>query len=109
MITDNRTAAERAPASQDHDAGKFQFGTSTLLLAMAFSGIVIGGFLPIWRAFAPADKASVVPFYGVVSPIWVTSLFIGYALGRKTLTPKLLIAFAICEAIAVGVMMALID
>jgi hypothetical protein len=82
---------------------KPQFGTSALLLATAFAAICASGMLPYWRESTPHDWAYLGWLLPLMTPILFPFLFLAYALGRRALTAKIVLAFAISEAAAVGV------
>jgi hypothetical protein len=81
---------------------KFQFSVFSLLLATAFIGIAIGGILPTIQGLTFDDWSNIPLVLGVVSPIWVPSLFVGYTLGRRALTFPIVLCFAISEVAALG-------
>jgi len=96
---------------------KFQFGTSSLLLATAFIGIGLAGTAATSRfledkylssPFPPSYlgmKVSLVASYlFVVGPVWLPAAFASYAVGRRALTAKILFVFAIAEVLAVAAM-----
>jgi hypothetical protein len=85
---------------------RVQFGTSSLLSATTFIGICLGGAIPFFRAFS-GRWDGVWSVLGVLSPIFVPFLFVAYALGRRTLSTKIVFAFAISEAAAVGALLAI--
>jgi hypothetical protein len=86
---------------------KFQFGTSTLLLTTAFIAICVGGILPFGRELSSGEWSYVGRILLLMAPILSPCLFVAYAVGRRTLTAKIVLAFAISEAAAVGVFWAL--
>jgi hypothetical protein len=83
-----------------------RYQTKTLLLAVAVAAISIGGFLP-WHDVerhsfgGPTPPLEEARDYFVESLIWVPPIFIAYAIGRRALTVRIVIAFAIAELLAV--------
>jgi len=86
---------------------RIQFGTWALLLGTAFAAICVGGTLPFWRELTDSDRGRMAPHFAILSPILVPMLFVAYTAGRKALTTKIVVAFAISEAVAVGTFWAL--
>ena len=88
---------------------KIQFGTATLLLAIACVSIALGGGLAGWRAEKANDPSSTVPhLIGALvyfSPWWMPFAFAAYCLGQRKLTPIATVGFAIVECVSVGGMM----
>jgi len=83
---------------------KFRFTTSAILLATAVAGISAGGWLGWAGTFGlPMPFGMPVTSLGVCSPLWMPVAFIAFAIGRKSLTVKMVIGFAIAEAIAFGI------
>jgi hypothetical protein len=93
---------------------KFQFSIKAIFLATTFIAIALGGLYG-WHAMM---RRAVEPKGGTVmpislesvwidlrwgSPFWLPLAFLGYAVGRRTLTVSILIAFALSEAIAIGI------
>jgi hypothetical protein len=87
---------------------QLHFGTSTLLLATAFAAVCIGGTLPFWRALTPRDWDNVAPFFGTLLPLLIPCVFVGVVVGRRALTLRTVLAFAISEAIAAGIFLWLV-
>ena len=88
---------------------KLQFSTSTLLSAVAFAGITLGGYVAVWRyvisldSTAPRQTAfNLGATFFAVSPYWMPLLFASYALGRRKLTAALIVVFALFEVAAFG-------
>jgi uncharacterized membrane protein len=85
---------------------KLQFSTSSLLIAIGFIAITIGGILAVYRAYSFADPlAVVVALFVVQSPLWMPMVFLGYVAGRRKMTFKVLIAFALVQTGAVVAML----
>jgi hypothetical protein len=86
---------------------KFQFGTRTMLLATATIAIALGGILG-WEqiiGLPSADRrllwtVEIVPF---AAPIWLPIAFGAFAIGRKAITVRMVVALAIAQAVGVGV------
>ena len=98
MTSDNMASMnEQSPQSAQR---RFQFSTSSILLATSFVGICIGGMLPLGRRMTPNDQALIGWVMFVMSPFWVPFLYIAYAMGRRTLTLKTVLAFAVTELAA---------
>jgi hypothetical protein len=74
------------------------------LLVTAFVSIVLGSIFALVRTYPIDSDWSDFAFDFIVrqSPFWMPIAFLGYIIGRKTITMKVVIAFAIAQAIAVG-------
>jgi hypothetical protein len=82
---------------------KFQFRISTLLSLTAFVAIVCGGYVGI-RVIAGGDLTWFAwRTLAIFSPMWLPLVFAAYACGRRKLTVPLLVAFAIGEAVSLGI------
>ena len=81
---------------------RFQFSTRQILLAIALVAITCGAFAAyrnIWGP--PAIKWSKVAWdFGCCAPFWTLGLFIGYAIGQRTFTTRLVIVFALMQLVA---------
>jgi len=83
---------------------------STLLLAITFVAITFGGILGYRQINA---YGQVLPWWqiawhtGISSILWIPFVFLGYAIGRRTLTLRIVVAFAFAELWAVVMMWAL--
>ncbi len=88
---------------------KFQFGTASLLLAVACSAIALGGGLAGWRAAVTESPRMTVGNLAqvlvLVSPWWIPLAFAAYCLGQGKLTAKATLAFAVIEAVGLGGML----
>src|SRR5215467_11190425 len=97
------SAAERKPSSAKscfarligYDGGmRFQFSTQQILLATAFVAITCGGivgfrYVQSWFS-SPALPWSLVWFYAAVAtPLWMPSIFVAYAIGRRSFATRL--------------------
>jgi len=81
----------------------------TLILAMTFTCIVLGGFSPIFQiAASSGDSTTFWMIFALYFPPLVSVGFSGYAIGRKVLTVRMVIAFAVAQAIAIGTVVYLI-
>ncbi len=85
---------------------KLQFSIAWLMLGMAFLSIWIGGVVAFLQAsisrFQPLS--AFVGFIAAASPTWIPVAFVGYALGRRDLTVRIVAGFAVAEAMSVAVM-----
>ena len=84
---------------------KLQFGTRGLLLAAATAAIVCAGAIAWGRVYYPSGTSiwPILYYLTLVGPLWTPFAFITFAIGQKSLTTKMVIAFAIAETIAVGI------
>jgi len=82
---------------------RFQFSTSTLLLAVTIVAITCAGSIAWARVFEvnPAVVSGVF-YIGMTSPLWTPIAFLAFAIGRRSMTAKLVVAFAILEATSIG-------
>ena len=81
---------------------KFQFSTSTLLLATAFVAITIGGIGTVHKLFDSPFTSSITGSAAAAgAPLWLPVVFGAYAFARNRLDVKCVIAFAVTEALAV--------
>jgi hypothetical protein len=86
---------------------KFQFGTKTILLVTAIVAIACGGMLG-WEQIVGLPAANrgliwtveIIPF---AAPIWIPIAFVAFAIGRKALTVRMVVALAITQSVGVGV------
>jgi len=90
-----------------YDGGmRFQFSTQQILLATAFVAITCGGivgfrYVQSWFS-SPALPWSLVWFYAAVAtPLWMPSIFVAYAIGRRSFATRLVVIFALIELAAV--------
>jgi hypothetical protein len=84
---------------------KFQFGTSTLLLATAFSAISVSGLAAVHKWLQPSRLDIGVGELSTLAagaPLWTPIAFVAYALGKNRLTVKSVVVFAVAEAAAIG-------
>ncbi len=90
---------------------RLRFSTSSLLSTIAFVAICLGGGSAFWRRLSVIDDLAnlleILEVIGVLSPILVPFVFLAYALGRRKLTPMLVLSFAAGEAAAVGTLYAI--
>jgi hypothetical protein len=86
---------------------KLQFSTASLLLTVAFVSIWAGGSLTLLKEGWRTDVEW--PFLAWLlldlSPAWIPFAFLGYMIGRRTITAKTLVLFAVTEIISIGVML----
>jgi len=88
-------------------AMKFQFSMSTLLLATTFAAITFGGILAYRQINAYGyvlTWAQVAWHVGISSILWIPFVFLAYAVGRRTLTLRIVVAFAFAEIFAASLM-----
>jgi hypothetical protein len=90
---------------------KLQFGTPAILLGTAFIAVWLGGYFATLARNAREFNFAATPLlwdtiliWGPVSysPIWLPLVFLGYAAGRRAISLKFVVAFAIAEALAVA-------
>jgi hypothetical protein len=84
------------------DEPRFQFGISTLLLVAAFIAICIAGLIAGWGELLPAHHKYLPQIVAMFSPFWAPIVFLAYALGRRTMTAKTVLTFAVVETVAVA-------
>ncbi len=90
-----------------------QFSLRTLLLAAAFTTITLGayGVHLGFESFRSGDFWQ-FPLYMLTELwFWVPPLFIAFAVGRRRLTPWMLVVFLVCEGatFAVGPLLERLD
>jgi hypothetical protein len=84
---------------------RFQFGTSTLLLATAFIAISMSGVAAVNRLLQPSLEnmgVGELSTLAIGAPLWTPITFAAYALGKNRLTAKSVGLFAVTEAAAIG-------
>jgi len=79
-----------------------RFRLRTLLIAVAFVSICLGGVVWRWNL----DHGNLNWFYRTsrivsISPYWIPVVFGAYAMGRRKMTVPFICAFAVVEAAAV--------
>jgi hypothetical protein len=84
---------------------RFQFSTSALLSITAFMSVWFGGII-VWSKvqgvpFFEAPEEILGPFV-IYGPFWLPLVFLAYGLGRRTITIRIVLAFALGEAAAIG-------
>jgi hypothetical protein len=93
---------------------KLQFSVRALFLATAIAGLWMGGVLAIPLVVAITSRESIDtyrhldPAWCAISaasfaPIWVPAVFLAYAIGRRKLTAKFVLVFAVGVALALGI------
>jgi hypothetical protein len=92
-----------------YDLGmKFQFGIRTALLVITTIAIACGGVV-YWTEWmvhhigVPAKWTIVLESFGLTAPLWMPITFLAFAFGRKSLSWKLVVAFAAAEDVACGI------
>jgi hypothetical protein len=79
-----------------------QFGTSGLMLAVTFVCICLASFLGAWGQLAEFQRHTLLWELLWLSPFWFPVVFVAYAAGRREITVKFVLAFAIAQLIAIG-------
>jgi hypothetical protein len=83
---------------------KLQFNLRTLLLTTTFAGIWVGATLGIFRIGDAFDYSwgllELAETAIIFSPFFLPVAFVGYALGKGSLTTKTLLALGLTEALA---------
>jgi hypothetical protein len=77
-----------------------RFSTSTLLLSVAVAAVSFGGSVAAWGRKIQARYFFVG--VGLDAPLWLPITFVAFAVGRKALTVRMVVAFAVAEAAAVA-------
>jgi hypothetical protein len=91
---------------------KPQFELRSLLLAVAFACVGMGGgmaavrLLNSWPKTAPVDSFVILTALGLQSPFWIQLVILAYAIGQRSLTVRTVLLLAIAEAVALGLVMA---
>ena len=83
---------------------RFQFSTKTLLLAITVTSITCCAMLFWWRSVTHGYNSfwKAVEWYLIDSLLWFPAIFVAFAIGRRALTVRMVICFAVAEAIAVA-------
>jgi hypothetical protein len=83
---------------------RFQFGTSTLLLAVAVVAITCFGIEEWYRVPSQTMLGFNVTLKILFcdAPFWIPQIFLAYGIGRKCLTKWMVIAYALAITAAVG-------
>lgn len=71
-------------------------------MTTAFIGVWLAGSMAAWDYLNPYQHQYLVQKVGLMSPFWAPFVFAAYALGRKAVTGKLVIAFAVAELVAIS-------
>jgi hypothetical protein len=84
---------------------RFQFSTSTLMLATTTAAITCAGLFSLMKLDGRSDESlALLPgFIGFTAPLTVPAAFLGFAIGRKSLTVRTVIVFTVAEIAAVAV------
>jgi hypothetical protein len=86
---------------------RIQFSIASLLLVTVCVAIVVGGPLASLRIIAVTDRIATSPdeiaeglarLLLVLSSWWMPMVYIAYSVGRRKLTPRATIGFALLEA-----------
>lgn len=97
----------KGPQNESGSA-KLRFSTSTKLLAMAVVAVFLGGTIPYVNRLTALPGAGGASWLQIVEmifrmiasmlPLFAAPLLVAYALGRRTLTAPMVIAFAVAQA-----------
>jgi hypothetical protein len=79
-----------------------RFGLSGLLLAIAFVAVAIAGSQFAIRAVFN-DSAEVYALAALLLPLWLPVAMCAFAIGRRQLTVRMVVVFAVLEAASIGV------
>jgi hypothetical protein len=83
---------------------KLQFRTIDIFVVTGFIAVWIGGILAVMRLSPSISVVTELTYFVLLlSPFWIPIFFAGYAFGRKALTGRILMAFAVADSIGVGV------
>jgi hypothetical protein len=82
---------------------RFRFATSTLLLIVAAVAISCGGMIGWGKIEGQIAFGRILLFTLLVSPLWLPFAFFAFAVGRRVLTARMVLVFAIAEGAAVGI------
>ena len=86
-----------------------RYSLRTLLLAITFACIAFSGFSPLGQVARISDAALFWMLVVFFVPPLISSGFVGYAIGRKALTVRSVIVFAIAQGIAIGAIIYLVS
>jgi drug/metabolite transporter (DMT)-like permease len=83
---------------------RFQFGTSTLLLAVAVVAIACLGTEEWYRVPSQTILGFTVTLQTLLcdSLFWIPQIFLAFTIGRKTLTKWMVLVYALATATAIG-------
>jgi len=77
---------------------KPRFTLKTLLVTIALVGIACGSVLVF------GNRTDGIPvLFGLSSALWMPLIFAAYAIGRRSVSLQQMIAFAIAQAVAIGI------
>ena len=74
-----------------------------MLLATALVAITCGGVLVVRTIWSPIPFNRILLQFLADAPLWVPVAFVAFAFGRKELTVPMTIAFALMQAVAIGI------
>lgn len=89
----------------------FQFKTSTALLGTAFVGICTAGMGAALMVISPNGPSylaewkewqGILGSVAIAAPVFVPAVFLAYMAGRRAVTTRTIVAFAIAEGASVG-------
>lgn len=80
-----------------------QFSTRSLLLAVSFVAIALGGAARMLAGMTRDDWRYLTYLIAVSSPLWIPIPFAAYALGQRRLSARLVVAFGVAALIAQAV------
>jgi hypothetical protein len=84
---------------------KSQFSTSSLLLTTTFIAIWLSGVVAAWKLMVSAQHDYLVQTVIYLGPFWFPFVFVAYVLGRREISAKCVLAFALSEAAVFGAAM----
>ncbi len=77
-----------------------QFSTRSLLMAVSFVAIAVGGATRLVAGLTGDERRYLVYLLALSCPLWVPVPFAAYALGQRRLTVHLLVAFGVAVLIS---------
>jgi hypothetical protein len=82
---------------------RFQFGIKAIILLTTAVAIWCGGVV-FWSKFiGPETNISwAFTVTGTTAALWMPLVFMAFAIGRKSLTLKMILGFVVCELAALG-------
>jgi len=81
---------------------KFQFSTSTALLFITAVAIACGGIVGWTTLSGATGDGWLLYFIAVLTPYYIPAIFAGFAIGRRALTVRMVVSFAVVQGAAVG-------
>lgn len=80
-----------------------RYSLRTLLIAMTFVSICIGGIVHYTNLLNPEQFKYLAITLVWCAPLWLPIAFASYAIGRRTLTVACVVAFALANAASAGI------